>query len=97
MICRSLRMESICSGAILNERFRGSPMISNDRATKRFLAISVNRAKRLERRTGAVTLTVLPAWEEAARGRGTGEDARARPEAGPPAAGGVDAGQRGGR
>ena len=46
-------MESICSGAILSERFIASPMISSDRDTKRFLAISVNRAKRLERRTVA--------------------------------------------
>ncbi len=65
LICRSFQMESICTGAILNERFRASPMISNDRSTKRFLAISVNRANRLEWQTVAVTLTVLPAWEEA--------------------------------
>jgi hypothetical protein len=44
MICRLFRMESICSGAILNEWFRASPMISSDCSTKRFLAISVNRA-----------------------------------------------------
>lgn len=48
LICGSLRMESICSGAILNERFSASPMISNDRSTKRWLAISDNRFSRLE-------------------------------------------------
>jgi hypothetical protein len=47
-------MESICSGSTLNdERFSASPMISNDRATKRFLAISVNHANRLEWQTVA--------------------------------------------
>jgi hypothetical protein len=66
LICRSFRMESICSGTTLNERFRATPMISNDRSTKRFLAISVNRANRLEWQTVAVTLMMLPAWEEAA-------------------------------
>ena len=58
-------MESICTGATLNERFRAPPIITNDRSTQRFLAISVNRANRLEWQTVAVTLTVLPAWEEA--------------------------------
>jgi hypothetical protein len=43
-------------------------MIPNDRSTTRFLAISVNRVNRLEWQTVAVTLTVLPAWEKAARG-----------------------------
>jgi hypothetical protein len=33
MSCRLFRMESICSGPILNERFRASPMISNERFT----------------------------------------------------------------
>ena len=53
LICRSFRVESIFSGAILNERFRASPMISNDRSTKRFSAISVNHANRLEWQTVA--------------------------------------------
>ncbi len=54
MICRLFRMESICSGSTLNdERFRASPMISNDRSTKRFLAISINRANRPEWQTVA--------------------------------------------
>ena len=52
--------------ASLNKWFRASPRISNDRSTKRFLAILVNRANRLERRMVAATLTVLLAWEEAA-------------------------------